>query len=614
MSKEEKKLHEYIIKKLKSPDFSGICSISNRSPHTLNTLSTSILKNILTTKFDNGADMHAVVCMFDNIFSRSVNKKNKNGLYQLSNKLSQWIKKYYKLNTDSTSGYIYITDIFTDIEVLIKIPQHSRDDNNIIREYFIGISEINKIRYIVPTFVYTLGAFLCPIENGILCNKKPGNKSNNSAIPFVIFEKIPGKNMEEMLKSDSLTFPEFLGMFLQILLGLEVAQRNISFCHYDFHSANLMCRTIDKEYKYTVPLDNNLYDINAKKYLPVIIDFGLSTVKSNDRIVGSYEFKKHGMLNYMLPGVDMYKFLVYCIVYAKNDMHRHISNLLLFYGDDDPYKILVEMNGVDKAISDYVKKCSYSGVTTRTPLEFIEWILVQPEYVGIVSNYVNKRNRNVYIPLSFSTLVNEYEILFNNPSKIKENAIELINNCSEGYEGSYIMSMYYLYVLEGYISNARLNVDSFFGNKANVSLIRIKSMISNKENIHKMIHKDLNMLFDYKNLDIPNMMQINDYSKRLLNVRINSFTNKKGDIILKLVSKYFDSIIFFEEILDYLQFVYTIKELKLEKEYKNFLVEFFNSVQYKIYANNYMLINKTTRWTQSLLVRQSELITVVKKI
>ena len=139
-------------------------------------------------------------------------------------------------------------------------------------------------------------------------------------------------------------------------------------------------------------------------------------------------------------------------------------------------------------------------------------------------------------------------------------------------------------------------------------------MISNKENIHKMIHKDLNMLFDYKNLDIPNMMQINDYSKRLLNVRINSFTNKKGDIILKLVSKYFDSIIFFEEILDYLQFVYTIKELKLEKEYKNFLVEFFNSVQYKIYANNYMLINKTTRWTQSLLVRQSELITVVKKI
>ena len=310
MSKEKNKLkvQEYIIKKLQSSDFPIICDIPIGSPRTLNNILTPILKNILTNNFANGVDMNRFVCMFDNLFSSNVNKNKKSGLYELSTHLFNiLIRKYEKLNVDSTTGFIYITDIFTNIEVVIKVNKDNSEygHSDIIREYFIGISEINKLRYILPTFVYTFGAFLYHNEK---------SKKNNT--PFIIFEKIPGKNMEEMLTSNSLTFTEFLGMFLQVLLGLEVAQRNVSFCHYDLHSANLICRNIDKVCKYSVPLDNNLYNISATKYLPVIIDFGLSTVVSSgtdNKIIGSYEFKKYGMLNYMLPGVDMYKFLIYCI-------------------------------------------------------------------------------------------------------------------------------------------------------------------------------------------------------------------------------------------------------------------------------------------------------------
>ena len=593
----KRKLHEYIIKKLQSLNFSGICSINNIYPNTLNKLSTNILKNTIKTNFYNGAAMDGVVCMFDNLFSFNFNKKKKNGLYKLSSNLTKWIKKYSKLNSDSTSGYIYVTDIFTDIEVIIKIPKYNRDDNNIIREYFIGISEINKLRYIIPTFVYTFGAFLCPANNGVIC------KSGSDTRPFVIFEKIPGNNMEEMLKTNSLTFTEFLGMFLQVLLGLEVAQRNISFCHYDFHSANLMCRTIDKIYKYSVALDNNLYNISASKYLPVIIDFGLSSVKSDDMIVGSYDFKKHGMLNYMLPGVDMYKFLVYCIAYSEGDMYRQISSLLLFYGDDDPYKILVKKSAIEDATHEYIKKGSYSKVTTRTPLEFIEWILVQPEYTHIASLYMKKMDRDVFIPISFSTVSYEYEKLFNKSTNVTENVIKLINNCSDGIEDSYVISMYFLYVLERFIYSIKLNDDSVFSKNVNGLLSKIKNSL-NRDTIRKLINIDLNMLFEYKNLNMPDMKNINDYSNRLLNITIESLTKKNNNGILKLVSNYFDSINFFKEILVYLQFVYTIKELNMHKEYKNFLIEFYGSVQYNTYKKNYMLINKTSRWCESLIETQ----------
>ena len=620
MSK-EKKIQEYMIKQLQSPRFSGICSIPNRSSYTLNKISTDVLKNILTNKFYNGVEMNAVACMFDNILSVSVKNNKTSGLYELSTQLSKWVKKYVRLNTDSNSGFIYITHIFTDIEVIIKVPQNNMDHDNIIREYFIGISEINKLRYILPTFMYTLGAFLCPLEKDVICSKKKVDKSKKNILPFLICENIPGKNMEYMLTSNILTFPEFLGMFLQVLLSLEVAQRNIGFCHYDFHSANLMCRSINTVCKYVITLDNNIYDISALKYLPVIIDFGLSTVISresnNETIIGSYDFEKHGMLHYMLPGVDMYKFLVYCTAYSDGSMRKDISNLFLFYENDDPYNILEDIDGVNRATNEYVKNASYSKVTTRTPLEFFEWILIHPEYSDIASRYVNKKSRDLYTPLTFSTLIGEYESLFNNSEKGKYDSIELINNCVKS-EGSYILSMYFLYVLNGYINGILekdcdiyscvidneklLKLEFSFGKNAIKSLIRIRSLVNNKISIKKMINDDLSMLFEYKNLNIPNMRKINNYSKRILNIGINN--NKKRDYILNLIYKYFDSVYFFRDILLYLQFVYTIKEIKLEKQYNNFLVEFLGSIQYKIYNDNYMLINKTERWCNSLIAQQ----------
>lgn len=542
-------------------------------------ISTSTVKDILNNKFDIVYYMDAVVCLFDNFLSIIANKR-KDGIYHIYIHLSKWVKKITQLDTSSSSGFIYYSDIISDIQVIIKMSRHSEDYDDMIREYFIGVKEINKLRYKIPTFVYTIGAFICPIDENI--------SNNLHTAPFVIFEKIPGENMQQMLHNDKLTFDEYLGMFIQVLLSLEVAQRDISFCHFDFHTANLMCRTITKECKYSVPIDNNIYEVSAFKYLPVIIDFGLSSVKNGNKVIGSYTFPQYGMKHYMLQGVDMYKFLVYSCIYSKGDIRRQIMNLLYFYSKDDPYKILLMgEDSLIKATNEYVKKGSYSRVTSKTPLMFLNWILSNSEYSNITSKYMKKKERNIFVPLYFPTIIQTYNNMFNNyKQQIEQSICVKLNH-------SYIMSTYFIRILKEY--NKKLLSTELENN-----ISYLKQNIKN--NRKKMINTDKKILNGYKNYKIPNITLIKDYSNHILNIRINSKKLKTNKIeVLKIVYKYFKNIHFFHDILPYLQFMYTIKETKTETIYKNFITSFPLSIQYETYNQNYMFIDRVYRWCHTIL-------------
>ena len=576
---------EYIDKNLTNIN---LCTVLNKLPKEIDKIYTPIVKDVLENKFNNGPDMNAVVCMFDNLFISTAKSKQK-GLFHLSVHVTKWVKNLEKINTDSTSGYVYFSDILSDIKVIIKTPQYTNDYDEMVREYFIGVTQINKLRYIVPNFVYTFGAFICPIDNGSICK----GHDNSDTIPFVVFENIQGENMQKMLQNNKLTFQQYLGLFIQILLALEIAQREISFTHFDFHTANLMCRKIKDTHIYTVPLDNTVYEVTAKEYLPVIIDFGLSTVKNDDNVIGSYTFPEYGMMNYMLPGVDMFKFLYFSYFFSNGCIQKQIINLMSFYGKDDPYKFLINGNKANKKVfKEYVKKCSYSRVTPYTPMEFLNWIIEQPEYNEIASMYIKKRDRDVYIPLSFSTTIQTYDDMFKQYKTGRENAIDMVNKCITS-NSSYIMSKYYIYLLNGY--NKKL-----VSKKLTSNIQKLKLDI--KKSRDQMIYTDYKLLMDYQCISIPNIMKIQDDSKRILNIKINSKklqTKKKQ--VLKLMDRYFSNTSFFTYILPYLQFMYTIKELKLDKIYIKFLSSFISSEQYKTYIQYHIYVTKTKRWCDSLI-------------
>ena len=172
------------------------------------------------------------------------------------------------------------------------------------QEYFIGAKIINKLRYKVPTFMYTLGIFGCDpfVIDGKICTK------DTPKVPFMIAENIPGKTVTDMIESRELSFKSWLNIFMQLLASLELAQRECQFTHYDLHTQNVMVRKVEKM-SYCVELGNTIIHFKDVTEIPVIIDFGLASVSDENKHYGSeIGMEKFNILQTMTPGHDMYKF------------------------------------------------------------------------------------------------------------------------------------------------------------------------------------------------------------------------------------------------------------------------------------------------------------------
>lgn len=550
--KNKKLITKYVYKSLKD---TKTCS---------NILTTSSVKNILDNKFANGHDMSTVVCLFDALFNL-VKKDVKKGLNYLSVDINKWIKKMDMIQANTVGGYVFMTDIVssihdnkeTDIQVVIKTPRDLKYFDDMIIEYFIGVTEINKLRYLVPNFAYTLGAFICPWVDDKICdyNKKEAKLKKNQR-PFVIFEKIKGKTVEDMLDGNKINFSQYLGIFIQLLLALEVGQRNIDFCHYDLHASNVMCRPIEKKYEYVVPLNDKEYDVTAVDILPIIIDFGTSTVVSKNKTIGSYDYIGHGMMNYMISGVDVFKFLINSLRYSKGETQLKILGLFAFYGDSDPYKIYEKgFDSLNDAIHEYGVKATFSAVATFTPLDYLHWILEQQKYNNIVSKYIKVKERGIYCPLCTSIVDQKQSI--DQLEKIKS---------------SYIMTSYFEHVFASRI-------------------IDVKSR-------ELMIESDKMMINMYKNIRPLDVKQFRDKSSDILSIMISMrvWTRKEKNDLNNIIDDYMLTLDFFEKMLPYLQFLYTIRELKLEQTYKDYLQDFVGSLQYKTYSQNCDIASRTNRW------------------
>jgi hypothetical protein len=562
------------------------CKIKNKNVHDIDDISIPVIKDIITKKFNNGVCMNSVICLFDNLFLKTYKYKNR-GLYRISSDIKKWLKNLKKIGGNSVDGFVFFSYILSDIEVIIKVPQNLDDYTDTMREYFIGITEINKLRYTIPNFVYTFGAFVCPVKDDVLCVDDEKIRKT----PFIIYEKISGENMTYMLENNLLSFDQYIGMFIQILLALEVAQRDISFCHFDFHTENLMCRTLDGIYEYKVPLDNNIYEVTCKDYLPVIIDFGRSTVKHDNMIIGSYDFKEYGMMHYMIQGADMYKFLVYSCLHSTGDMKNQIMNLFSFYGTDDPYKFLTSKNDVTKNVtSEFARGVSFSDSAMHTPNEFLDWILTNSKYSKIASQYIKKRERDVYFSLSYNTTINEYDNMFKSSKKSTDKSDQLMNICTKT-NYSFILTKYSLHILKGYNEHSK----SFTIIK---NIKKLETLLEQSDK--QMIEMDNTILNEYKNIKIPNTEELVNRCNDLLSIGIESIKIIHLPSFNRIIDSFMKLYSIFTDILPYLQIVYTIKELKLDSIYKVFLAAFLSSNQYKTYIENYRMFNKTVRWSTTI--------------
>jgi hypothetical protein len=555
------------------------CELFEKYIDKIDTLVPETIAKILDSLSNNGTDMDAILCLFNTLLLS-------NGTSEISKKIQKWVTNMKKLPINSAEGYVYITDILSDkTQVIVKTPRYEHNNHLLVNEYFIGMKALNKLRYIIPTFIYTLGLFNCnrPDSDG---NMKIQNMCSDGSTTFVIYERIPGDSMSKLIEDNKITWTNWLLSFAQILLSLEIAQRECKYTHFDLHTGNVMVKE-NKIVNYSVLIDNNNYKVSNTNILPVIIDLGMSTAEIDGVTVGAYNYlenPEYAIKPYMIQGFDMYKFMVYSVDSANLQLSERIIDIFKFYGNNDPYNIYKNrMEGINRAKKEYCGMVTYSNIATYTPMELFKWLY--KEYSSILKPYITISPRNTYIYVNYSSSIKIYDSLFKFRDQGREKAIVLLEKSIENTP-SYIFTKYNIMTLSKY--NINLSSPSI---KTRVQLLKQNLELSKD----KYISYDMELLNKVKNIKLPNIEKLLYVTNKILDIPIRKSEDFNEDIMeeLSLNTNY-------QKELDvYLEYYYTILELQQEKIFTSW-IKIFKPI-FEFYKNNVDIVTKALNWSYTLI-------------
>lgn len=250
----------------------------------------------------------------------------------------------------------------------------------------------------------------------------------------IVREKyVSDTTLEDLIPS--LTFPDFLSVFLQVLTILEIAQRKQRFCHYDLHMKNVMLTRVKKDEEKTKLV--GLFDdiriiIPIPTYRVTLIDFGFSCVEVGCEIIGTTGYEKCGIFPILVQGADMYKLLFHVYCKSKGGLKTGIESLLQFYGESDPYSLISARSKELSRISrEYVMKITQGYSATFTPLEYILWIVNIGDFP--VKDLIKITNREEQDLIEPKKIIESPELflgsLFSFPKIVIPDVFE-IKNCS----------------------------------------------------------------------------------------------------------------------------------------------------------------------------------------
>jgi hypothetical protein len=324
---------------------------------------------------------------------------------------------------------------------------------------------------------------------------------------------------------------------------------------------------------YKVLLDNVEYNITPDGIIPVIIDYGYTSIrmmyKGKEISIGEHSkemFDTSGFVPYCIPAYDMYKFLNSMV--KRCGRSNKVQELFKFF-KDDPYDILKDKNNSIRARHDFCKKVTSSDISQQTPLSFLQWILSNPEYAQILKKTLNLTTRYTWktIPKSLQTTDALY-------SSIMKETTDIRNCIPKKIPQLYCLMYLIIYTQPIPTINAVM-----------------------KTSKSTMIMNDLRMLNKYKTINMNfNTQEFNDIYTKLLNTTLNDKPEAKKEI-MKLFQTMIQPYLHF---LMYISYIYMIYQFKIQDDYTQFLQEFIKSSQYDNYIKYTGDIEYCIRWYKTL--------------
>lgn len=227
-------------------------------------------------------------------------------------RVRNWFTDPTIIGKPSVEGFVLKTRFNSSSDLFVlKVPRQAKDDE-LIHEALVGLFAMNKLRRILPNYMYVYGIAKCspPFMEG----KVPATwcSSTNPPTTYLISENIKNSiAFSDWIQRPDSTGLQLTAIMLQIINALNVAYKSYGYCHYDLHGGNILIRQYEQNI--AIPFfGTEMYDIGhiATNLVPVIIDYGYSRVK-----VGGVSFGKIGLEtfnvnnNRAFPYSDLYKII-----------------------------------------------------------------------------------------------------------------------------------------------------------------------------------------------------------------------------------------------------------------------------------------------------------------
>lgn len=261
------------------------------------TLDHDTLESVLDSEESLNANIHDnIACTIDAI----IYDGKQPGTFTPSQRerIRSWFKSIKKIGDSSVEGHALQTSFTDDTNMFVmKVPQNPENDE-LAHEALVGLYGLNKLRHILPNFMYIYGYAKCspPFldHNEILtwCS------SSNPPVSYLIMENIRDSvPMREFVRDPNVTALDVLVVWNQIENALNLAHKKYGYTHYDLHYGNILVR----KYRNLVAIPflgkrNEVIGYIVTKYVPYIIDYGYSRIK-----VGGIGFGKIGL---EVAGID----------------------------------------------------------------------------------------------------------------------------------------------------------------------------------------------------------------------------------------------------------------------------------------------------------------------
>ncbi len=256
-------------------------------------------------KYESQVYLQSCIKAIFNKLKTSINKP----LDIPSNKITDWFERIDTLNWNnnknkwnSKEGIVARVKLSHPIQewsidnfAIMKLQQPGAfKDENLLHEIVVGLV-LNNMRTYLPCFMYTYGGMFCgyPTESDMKNSDYSNICDGEDIHTVVITENIGGDlSMAEFISDSTYNVEDKVKVMLMLAFSLDEANKNYNFVHGDLHSKNIMIRTLkkSKDFDFTYSGNSGNYSITIRtQYIPVIIDYGRSSIKYEGYILTPLE-------------------------------------------------------------------------------------------------------------------------------------------------------------------------------------------------------------------------------------------------------------------------------------------------------------------------------------